>query len=105
MATKKAAKAAEKLPYVIVRDHRSGVHAGYLEHHNQIAKTAILTMVRHIYSWQGRLNTTDIAARGLGEGSKISPPVSRKELNDVIDVSYASDEAHSIIVGLATWKQ
>lgn len=104
MATKRKAPAAHELPYVVVRDHRSGVYAGRLEHHNQIAKTAILLDARKIWFWKGRLDTGDIALRGVGEGSKMVDPVPRKDLNEVVDVSYTSAAGEAALKAFASWR-
>jgi hypothetical protein len=100
-----AARKTSKKPYVVVRDHRSGVYAGVLETQDQAAKTATLTEARKIWSWQGRLDTTDIANPAVGAGSKVTAPRERKDLNDVVDVSYASEAAEKNLRGFKAWER
>jgi hypothetical protein len=104
MVTAKKAPVAPELPYVVVRDHRSGVYAGRLEHHNQIAKTAILLDARKIWFWKGRLDTGDIALRGVGEGSKMVDPVPKKELNEVVDISHTTPAGETALKEFPSWR-
>jgi len=88
--------------YVVVRDNRAGVYAGVKL---KVAGKTVLRNARHIWSWQGRLSTADIAARGVGEGSKVAPPVKRIELCDVVQINDCSPEARKNIEGFASWQR
>jgi len=88
--------------YVIVRDNRAGVYAGIKL---RVAGKTVLRDACQIWSWQGRLSTADIAARGLGEGSKITSPVRRVELFDVVQINDCSHSARQSIEGFAAWRQ
>ena len=86
--------------YVIVRDNRAGVYAGVLL---RVPGKTVLRNARHIWSWQGRLSTADIAARGLGDGSKVATSVRRIEFCDVVQINDCSAEAKTSIEGFAAW--
>ena len=92
----------KKSRYVIVRDNRAGVYAG-IKLKREDGK-CVLKNARQIWSWQGRLSVADIAARGVGEGSKLSPPNARIELFDVISIHDASSAARANIEGVASWR-
>ena len=88
--------------YVVVRDNRAGVYAGIKL---VVAGKTVLRNARHIWSWQGRLSTADIAARGLAEGSKVTPPAKRIELCDVVQINDCSTDARKSIEGFASWSR
>jgi hypothetical protein len=88
--------------YVIVRDNRAGVYAGIKL---KVAGKTVLRNARHIWSWKGRLSTADIAARGLGDGSKVAASVKRIELCDVVQINDCSVDARRNIEGFAAWQQ
>lgn len=93
---------SKKSRYVVVRDHRAGINAGVKLN---VAGKTVLRNARHIWSWQGRLSSADIAARGLGNGSKVAAPVNRIELYDVVQINDCSAEARMSIEGFVTWSQ
>ena len=88
--------------YVIVRDNRAGVYAGTKV--KRADGKCVLKNARHIWSWQGRLSVADIAARGVGEGSKVAPPNARIELGDVVAIHDAAPAARACIEGFAPWR-
>jgi hypothetical protein len=88
--------------YVVVRDNRAGVYAGILL---RVPGKTVLRNARHIWSWQGRLSTADIAARGLGHGSKVATMVRRIELFDVVQINDCATEARRSIEECAAWTQ
>lgn len=89
--------------YVVVRDNRAGVYAG-VKLKTKDGKTA-LRNARHIWSWQGRLSTADIAARGLGDGSKVAAAVKRIELCDVVQINDCNAGVRANIEGFAPWQR
>ena len=93
---------ARQSRFVIVRDNRAGVYAGVKL---RVAGKTVLRDARHIWSWQGRLSTADIAARGLGEGSKVSPSVRRIELCDVVQINDCSAIARKNIEEFPAWQR
>ncbi len=95
-ATKKKAVRSFAEEPVIVRAY-SGVFFGYL-----VSKTGAcveLRDARHIWSWDSAglaeksQTCGDIAARGLGTGSKVSAPVSRSIVEQVGATFFATDVA------------
>lgn len=88
--------------YVIVRDNRAGVYAG-IPLKSKLPGVQVLKNARHIWKWQGRLSTADIAARGLGEGSKVAAPVPRIELPDVVSKITCTTEARKSIEEFRAW--
>ncbi len=87
--------------HVIVRDQRAGVYFGVLK--RRVGAGVVLADARHIWQWQGRLSTIDIAARGLGPGSKVTGMVERVELRDVISISICSPSAIEQISEFPQW--
>ncbi len=92
--------------YVVVRDNRAGVYAGILL---RVPGKTVLRNARQIWSWQGRLSTADIAARGLAGaecvGSKVAAPANRIELFDPVQINDCGAEARRSIVGFAAWSR
>lgn len=86
--------------YVVVRDNRAGVYAWILL---RVPGKTVLRNARHIWSWQGSLSTSDIAARGLGEGSRVAAPTRRIEFFDVVQINDCGDDARKSIEGFAAW--
>lgn len=91
------------MSFVIVRDHRAGVYFGQIARRRD--KSIVLKNARHIYYWQGRLSTADIAARGVADGSKVVTAVPSIELFDVISVMTCEPEAAKQIAEFKPWKQ
>lgn len=69
----KKEKTAKGKP-VIVRTYSAGVHFGYLA--KREGKEVLLTGSRRIWYWKGANTLSEIALRGVGEGSKIADRVS-----------------------------
>lgn len=92
--------------YVVVRDNRAGVYAGVKL---KVAGKTVLRNARHIWSWQGRLSTSDIAARGLSGpeciGSKVAAPVRRIELCDVVQINECTAEVRKSIEEFSPWQR
>jgi len=88
---------------VLVRDHRAGVYCGGLESTNVREKSAILSNARQAYYWTGAAATPGIAARGVGEHSKIGPTVESVVLLDVVQLMPMTDEAWATIRDAKAW--
>jgi hypothetical protein len=87
MAAKKKQTASGK--YVVIRTYSAGVHCGELV--SRDGKEATLRNARRIWRWQGANTLSEIANRGVGDGSRVSETVSEITLTEVIEVITASD--------------
>ena len=84
----------EKKFVVVTTDNtRRGVFGGWLESHK--ADVAVLTQAQMCVKWVGTRGVVGLAAIGPQKGSRISPPVSRLEVNGVTCVMDCSDAARA----------
>ena len=75
----------EKGTFVLVRTIGAGVHFGTLE--EKEGQSVRLSNARRLWSWQGALSLSEIAAKGINiSGSKISIPVEEIILDTAIEV-------------------
>jgi hypothetical protein len=86
--------------YVVIRTYSAGVHVGELE--SRDGKEAVLTNARRIWSWKGANTLHEISLHGVGAGSRVSDPVARITLTEVIEVIEASDEGRASLMA-AEW--
>jgi hypothetical protein len=70
--------------YVLVRTYSAGVHVGTLAARD--GKEVTLNDARRIWSWKGANTLNEIALNGVGEGSRISEPVSAVLLTEAIEI-------------------
>lgn len=71
-------KEENKNPYVIVRSHTAGVHAGYLE--SRVGDTVTLTESRRLWKWFGG-SLSEVANHGPAQGdNKFGGPVVRTQI-------------------------
>ncbi len=76
--TKTVKKAVAKKPYVIVRSHTAGVHAGFLK--SRKGDTVVLTESRRLWLWQGA-SLSEVANHGPAEGdNRFGGPVLETEI-------------------------
>lgn len=88
---------------VIVRTYSAGVHYGYLVSQSDDGKRVRLERSRRIWYWHGAASISQIAAEGVGTGSKIAVPVSI-ELTEAIEVIDCTDRAAQSIEGMPSWR-
>ena len=91
--------------YVIVRGDRSGVYAGtLLERHG---KEALLGDVRNLWYWDGAASVLQLAETGPmnPEACKFTMAVQSLLLTDVIEIIPATEQAETVIKGVAEWKR
>lgn len=88
---------------VLVRDHRAGVFCGELTQIDVQAGTATLTSARQIWYWTGAAATTGIAARGIGEDSKVCPTVEAVYCRDVVQVMPMTNAAWECVSSYPEW--
>lgn len=86
--------------YVVVRTYSAGVHAGTLAKRD--GKQVTLTDAHRIWSWKGANSLHEIALAGVGNGSRISEPVSEIELTEAIEIIAATEAARASLAG-AGW--
>jgi len=77
--------------FVVVRDHRAGVHFGRLAS-PATDPVVVLTEARHAWSWPGALSAASLATCGPS-GGRISATVESVVLRDPIAVYAASETA------------
>lgn len=93
-----------KKPYVIVRAHTAGVHAGYLE--SRKGDTIILSESRRLWQWSGA-SLSQVANTGPASGTnKFGGPVLRTEIVSPqgFEIATCRPEAIKAIKAVAEWK-
>ncbi len=106
---KKAKKQVKKIksktkPYVIVRSHTAGVHAGYLESRN--GDTIILSESRRLWQWSGA-SLSQIANTGPAGGvNKFGGPVILTEIVSPqgFEIAHCRPGAIVCIKAVEEWK-
>jgi len=99
VATKKSAK-----PYVIVRSHTAGVHAGYLESRN--GDTVVLSESRRLWQWSGA-SLSQVANTGPAGGTnKFGGAVLKTEIVSPqgFEIATCRPEAIKAIQAVPEWK-
>jgi hypothetical protein len=99
---KKTAK--KKLPYVIVRSHTAGVHAGFME--SRKGDSIILLKSRRLWRWCGA-SLSQVAASGLANGdNKIGEEVSKTEIISPqgFEIAHCTADAAKKIQEFSPWK-
>ncbi len=96
--------AKTKKPYVIVRSHTAGVHAGYLE--TRKGDTVILKDSRRLWQWSGA-SLSQVANTGPGTGvNKFGGPVLKTEIVSPqgFEIATCRPEAVKAIQSVPEWK-
>ncbi len=88
--------------YVVVRTYSAGVHVGYLK--SRDGKEVTLADARRVWYWRDAFTLNEIALHGVGEGSKISAPVSEIVLTEAIEIIYTSQAGAESLQGFAVYK-
>jgi hypothetical protein len=87
--------------YVLIRTYSAGVHVGEMV--SRDGKEVVLKNARRIWSWHGRNTLNEIAALGVGKGSRVSQPspgtVTLTEAIEIIDCAPGAREN----LEAATW--
>lgn len=93
----------KKKPYVIVRAHTAGVHAGYLE--SRDGTTVVLSQSRRLWRWCGG-SLSQVAAKGPAKGdNRFGCEIIRTEIVSPqgLEIATCSPEAIKEIQGVADW--
>jgi hypothetical protein len=93
-----------KKPYVIVRSHTAGVHAGYLE--SRKGDSIILSKSRRLWRWYGA-SLSQVATTGLAIGdNKIGAEISKTEIISPqgFEIIHCDKAAHKSISEFSVWK-
>lgn len=105
MAKKSLKKVTKiKKPYVIVRSHTAGVHAGYLE--SRKGDTLILSESRRLWQWSGA-SLSQVANHGPANGTnKFGGPVLKTEIVSPqgFEIAHCTETAMKSIQAVAEWK-
>lgn len=98
------AKANAPRPYVIVRAHTAGVHAGYLE--SRKGDTVVLTQSRRLWRWYGG-SLSEVMNHGPAKPieCRFGGPVKRTEIISPqgFEIGECSPEAIAAIKAVAEW--
>ena len=79
--------------FVVVRTYSAGVHVGELVERN--GKEVQLANARRIWSWRGANTLHEVAASGVGPGSKVSVPCASVTLTEAIEVLETTADARA----------
>lgn len=77
--------------FCILRTRSAGIHMGYLR--ELAGTTAIVSEARRLWRWSGAFTLNEAAVYGVGEDSRISAPVARIYLSEVIEVIPCTEKA------------
>ena len=97
-------KKVSKKPYVIVRSHTAGVHAGYLE--SRKGDTLILSQSRRLWQWSGA-SLSQVANSGPASGvNKFGGPVLKTEIVSPqgFEIAHCRPQAIKAIQAVPEWK-
>ena len=97
-------KAEKTLAYVIVRSHRAGVFAGYLE--SRKGEEVILLNSRRLWYWDGACSLSQLANEGVKKPTtcKFAQVVGRMEILGVIEMLYATEAARKNLSEVPIWQ-
>lgn len=87
----------------LVRSDRAGVFIGKVIEHD--GKKVIMHDVRRLWYWDGAASTDEIAMRGVfkKENCKFPCVVGQKFINDVIEITPATEQAIQSISEVEEW--
>ena len=101
---KKTVKKQIKKPFVIVRSHTAGVHAGYLV--SRKGDSVMLSKSIRLWKWFGA-SLSQVASTGPSSGdNKFGLPVEKTEIVSPqgFEIIHCSDVATKAIQAVAPWK-
>ena len=105
MAKKQVKKVSKKVqPYVIVRSHTAGVHAGYLK--SKKGDTVSLLKSRRFWQWSGA-SLSQVAVSGPAGGTnKFGMTVIQTDIVSPqgFEIAYCTFESMKAIQAVADWK-
>jgi len=101
---KQTAEKLDGMKYVLIRTVNAGVFAGYLSEKD--GETVILKKARRLWYWSGACSLSQLAMEGSKKISdcKFAMEVDTIELNQVIEIIDATQEAKENIASVAVWK-
>ena len=97
-------KKQTKKPFVIVRSHTAGVHAGYLESRKKDSLT--LSKSRRLWRWSGA-SLSQVATTGPASGeNKFGMPVLKTEIVSPqgFEIAHCTTQAMKAIKAVPEWK-
>lgn len=96
-------KATSSKPYMIVRDDRAGVFAGYLE--SRKGREVTLSQARRLWYWDGAASLSQLAMEGVRKPGNCKFPceVNEVTLFQVIELLPATDAAQRSIAEVPVW--
>jgi len=100
---KRKPRATKSKPYVIVRAHTAGVHAGFLE--SRKGDTVTITKSRRLWKWFGA-SLSQVATTGLATGdNRIGAEVIKTDVVSPqgFEIIHCSTEAQKSIQGASPW--
>lgn len=102
---KVSAEKIDGMKYVIIRTQNAGVFAGYLK--EKTGENVILKQTRRLWYWAGACSLSQMAMEGTKKATdcKFAMEVDTIELNQVIEIIDATEEARVNIKSVSVWKQ
>jgi hypothetical protein len=93
----------EGLEYVVVRADRAGVFSGYLLEKQDTEVT--LVDVRHLWSWAGAVNCSQLAREGTSDpsGCKFTAPNKKIIVKNWIEILPCTLKAKQSLEGVKAW--
>lgn len=101
---KRQRESKKQKPFVIVRSHTAGVHAGYLE--SRKGDTVTLSKSIRLWQWSGA-SLSQVATTGPGGGlNKFGMPVIKTDIISPqgFEIAYCTEVARKAIEGVISWK-
>jgi hypothetical protein len=92
-------------PYVIVRSHTAGVHAGFLQ--SRTKDSLVLTQSRRLWRWQGG-SLSEVAVYGPASGeNKFGAPVPKTEIISPqgFEIAHTTVKAKDAIRAVEEWRK
>ncbi len=102
---KQVAEKLDGMKYVVIRTQNAGVFAGYLK--EKTGETVILKQARRLWYWSGACSLSQLAMEGTKKAGECKFPceVETIELNQVIEIIDATEEARLSIKSVKVWEQ
>lgn len=102
---KKTAETMDGMEYVIIRSQNAGVFAGYLKENKNDA--VILKSARRLWYWSGACSLSQLAMEGTKKAGECKFPceVETIQVNQVIEIIDATEEARLSIKSVSIWEQ
>jgi len=102
---KQVAEKLDGMKYVVVRSTNAGCFGGYLKENK--GETVTLIKARRFWYWTGAASLSQLAMEGVKKPNECKFPceVDSIQINQVIEIIDATEEARLSIAGVPVWEQ